>query len=206
LEEITLNIKDYGYIGEQEGTVARVTSVHRERFGIAGDFGEGYARLKAGEYYAGDEIFPTAGDFVRIDYIDNGDSRIISTCKKTVAALCDDARVVIFPEHDVKRNHIIYDFQDKFIDIARLYYKKTGKALAFVPMYIAPNLGKMYLGEPTLFCPDTPMDEERRRILEYLMDSVTGIACALPEHRVIPYRNIPKKDYPSNIPPREAKT
>ncbi len=32
------------------------------------------------------------------------------------------------------------------------------------------------------------------------------IACALPEHRAIPYRNIPKKDYPSNIPPREAKT
>jgi ribosome biogenesis GTPase len=85
MEEITLNIKDYGYIGEQEGTVARITSVHRERFGIAGDFGEGYARLKAGEYYAGDEIFPTAGDFVRIDYIDNGDSRIISTLpRKTV--------------------------------------------------------------------------------------------------------------------------
>ena len=80
-----MNIHDYGYTGKQEGTVARVTSVHRERFGIAGDFGEGYARLKAGEYYAGDEIFPTAGDFVRIDYIDNGDSRILATLpRKTV--------------------------------------------------------------------------------------------------------------------------
>ena len=132
------------------------------------------------------------------------DSRFISTFKKTVTALCDDTRVVIFPEHDVKHNHIIYDFQDKFIDIARLYYKKTGKALAFVPMYIAPKLGKMCLGEPTLFRPDAPMDGERQRILEYLMDSVTGIACALPEHTVVPYRNIPKKDYPSNIPSQEA--
>lgn len=80
-----MNIHDYGYTGKQEGTVARVTSVHRERFGIAGDFGEGYARLKAGEYYAGDEIFPTAGDFVRIDYIKNGDSRILATLpRKTV--------------------------------------------------------------------------------------------------------------------------
>ena len=79
MEEITLNIKDYGYPENQEGTVARVTSVHRERFGIAGDFGEGFARLKAGEYYAGEEIFPTAGDFVRIDYIENGDSRILAT-------------------------------------------------------------------------------------------------------------------------------
>ena len=30
------------------------------------------------------------------------------------------------------------------------------------------------------------------------------IACALPEHTVVPYRNIPKKDYPSNIPAKEA--
>ena len=74
-----MNLKDYGYIGEQQGTVARITSVHRDRYGIAGDFGEGYARLKAGEYYAGEEIFPTAGDFVRIDYIENGDSRILAT-------------------------------------------------------------------------------------------------------------------------------
>lgn len=85
MEEITLNLKDYGYMSEQEGTIARVTSVHRERFGIAGDFGESYARLKAGEYYAGEEIFPTAGDFVRIDYIENGDSRILATLpRKTV--------------------------------------------------------------------------------------------------------------------------
>ena len=74
-----MNLKDYGYIGEQAGTVARITSVHRDRYGIAGDFGEGYARLKAGEYYTGEEIFPTAGDFVRIDYIENGDSRILAT-------------------------------------------------------------------------------------------------------------------------------
>ncbi len=74
-----MNIYDYGYIGEQTGTVARITSVHRDRFGIVCDHGEGYARLKTKEYYAGDEIFPTAGDFVTIDYIENGDSRILST-------------------------------------------------------------------------------------------------------------------------------
>ena len=80
-----MKIYDYGYMDKQEGTVARITSVHRERFGIAGDFGEGFARLKAGEYYGGDEIFPTAGDFVRIDYIENGDSRILETLpRKTV--------------------------------------------------------------------------------------------------------------------------
>ena len=31
--------------------------------------------------------------------------------------------MVVFPEHYVPYNHILNDFQDKFIDIARLYYK-----------------------------------------------------------------------------------
>lgn len=128
------------------------------------------------------------------------DGRIISTFKNTVKRLCEGANVVVFPEHDVKYNHIIYDFQEKFIDIARLYYKKTGKELSFVPMYIAPNLRKMYLGEPIRFCADAPMDAERSRIRQYLMDQITQIACGLPEHTVVPYRNIPKRDYPSNIP------
>ena len=50
------------------------------------------------------------------------------------------------------------------------------------------------------------MDEERSRsrIREYLIESITGLACSMPEHTVIPYRNIPKKEYPSNIPAKEA--
>ena len=128
------------------------------------------------------------------------DTRILSTFKNTVKRLQEGASVVIFPEHNVKCNNIIYDFQDKFIDLAKLYYKKTGKELAFVPLYIAPKLKKMYLGKPIYFCADEPMDAERNRICKYLMDEITEIAQSLPEHTVVPYRNIPKKDYPSNIP------
>ena len=107
--------------------------------------------------------------------------------------------MVIFPEHDVKHNHIVYDFQDKFIDIAKLYYKKTGRELSFVPMYIAPALKKVFLGKPVQFCADEPMDTQRGRICSYLMDEITKIATALPEHTVIPYPNIPKKLYLSNL-------
>ena len=112
--------------------------------------------------------------------------------------------MVIFPEHDVKYNHILYAFQDRFIDVAKLYYRKTGKEVAFVPLYIAPKLKKMYLGKPIRFCAANPMDEERDRIREYLMNEITDIACNLPEHTVIPYRNIPKKYYPSNIPKEDS--
>ena len=32
------------------------------------------------------------------------------------------------------------------------------------------------------------------------MDSITDIAQSLPAHTVVPYLNIPKRDYPKNIP------
>ena len=54
------------------------------------------------------------------------------TFKNTVKKLQEGKSVVIFPEHDVKHNHIVYEFQDKFIDIAKLYYKRTGIVLRVV--------------------------------------------------------------------------
>jgi ribosome biogenesis GTPase len=77
-------IEQYGFTPEllpehAEGIPARITAVHKERFGVVSDYGEGYARLKAGEYYYNGEAFPTVGDFVLIDCVDGGDSRIIAT-------------------------------------------------------------------------------------------------------------------------------
>lgn len=126
------------------------------------------------------------------------DTRILSTFKMTVKRLDEGANVVIFPEHNVPHNHIINDFQKRFIDVAKLYHKRTGKALSFVPMYIAPKLKKIYLGKPVCFSPDKPLEEERIRICNYLMEEITSIARSLPEHTVIPYQNIPRKNYPKN--------
>ena len=63
----------------QEIITARVTAVHRERYGLATEQGECYGRLKTKEYYLEQADFPTAGDFVTAEYIENGDCRIIAT-------------------------------------------------------------------------------------------------------------------------------
>lgn len=128
------------------------------------------------------------------------DSRVLSTFKKTLRVLEDGTSVVVFPEYNKLHNQIIYDFQDKFIDLARMYYKRTGKCISFVPLYIAPALRQMHLGEPVTFSPDVPMDDERRRIRDELMTSITEMAQRLPRHTVVPYRNIPRKNYPTNLP------
>lgn len=134
------------------------------------------------------------------------DNRLLTTFKQTVSALAEDTNIVIFPECYTPHNHIVYQFENRFVDVAKLYYKRTGKAISFVPLYIAPALKKMYFGKPIQFHPDLPMEEERQRICNYLMDEITDIAVHLPRHRVVPYPNLPKKDYPYNVEKEENRT
>ena len=133
------------------------------------------------------------------------DKRIITTFKESIKKLNSGLDIIIFPEQDVKHNNIVYKFQEGFVDIAKIYYKRYGKELSFVPMYIAPRLKKMYIGKPVVFDGKADIAKERERISLYLMDEITDIATKLPEHIVIPYRNIPKKDYPLNRYDKGAK-
>lgn len=131
------------------------------------------------------------------------DKRILSTFRDTLNRLKEGASVIIFPEHEAPYDHILQDFQTGFVDVARSYYKQTGKCLQFVPMYLAPQLHKMVLGKPIAYCPDTPAKTERNRICDYLKKEISGIAHALPRHKVVPYLNLPKKEYVCNIPEKE---
>ena len=77
-----MNINDYGIVPNFEGLPgipARVTAVHKERYEIVCAQGITHARLKTREYFVDTQDFPTAGDFVMIHYIENGDSQIHAT-------------------------------------------------------------------------------------------------------------------------------
>lgn len=128
------------------------------------------------------------------------DNRILSTFRTSITMLCGEKNLVIFPEQDKKYNHILYDFQEGFVDLAKIYFGRTGKELSFVPLYIAPNLHKMVLGDPIRFSSEAPIEKERKRICAELMAAITRLAEELPPHTVVPYRNIPKKYYPQNLP------
>lgn len=77
-----MNINDYGTVPYYEnlpGIPARVTAVHKERYEIVCEHGITHARLKTKEYFVDTQDFPTAGDFVLINYVHNGDSQILTT-------------------------------------------------------------------------------------------------------------------------------
>jgi ribosome biogenesis GTPase len=82
LEEQALNINDYGVVPNTEnlpGIPARVTAQHKERYEIVCQHGISHAKLKTKEYFVDTQDFPTTGDYVMIQYIENGDSQIITT-------------------------------------------------------------------------------------------------------------------------------
>lgn len=124
------------------------------------------------------------------------DARAIHTFKETVEKLTEGDNVIIFPECPTRFNKIVNEFQDKFIDVARLYYKKTNKELSFVPMYNANKLKTIVFGKPIKFDINKDMAEQRKIICDYLKEEITRMAKELPVHKVVPYLNIKKKNYP----------
>lgn len=126
------------------------------------------------------------------------DSRVTGTFRESIRRLHEGTRIVILPERDEAYNNIVCGFHDKFVDVARMYYRKYKEEISFVPMYTAPHLKTVYLGKPVSFDSSAPIEEERTRICMSMMDGITEIARSLPEHTVVPYPNIPVKEYPSN--------
>ena len=84
------------------------------------------------------------------------------------------------------------------LSVAKLYYRKTGLKLKFVPMYICPAFKSVYFCAPVEFNPEAPIESERERISGLLMDEISEKAFSLPEHTVIPYPNIGRKSYKKN--------
>ena len=115
------------------------------------------------------------------------DSRILGTFKQTIACLQAGKHVIIFPECRKGHNQIVCQFQENFVDVARLYYKRTGQELLFVPMYLAPRLRTATFGTPIRYDHTAAPAEERTRICNALMDEITRVAQAMPEHIVVPY-------------------
>ena len=126
------------------------------------------------------------------------DTRGISTFKTSVKELKNNNHIIIFPEEHKPFNNILNDFQTKFIDIAKLYFKDTGKELSFIPMYNAPTIKTVIYGKPIKFDSSDKIENQRKIICNYLKKEITELAKSLPTHTVIPYENIRKKFYPKS--------
>ncbi len=82
-----IKLTDYGFLPNMitegsTGIPARVTAVHKDRYALICEHGEVNAILKTKEYYVDEQDFPTVGDFVLINYLDDSESQIIKTLER----------------------------------------------------------------------------------------------------------------------------
>lgn len=63
-------------------------------------------------------------------------------------------------------------------------------------MYNVPRLKKIVLGKPIKFNANELIENERKRICDYLKEEITKLAKDLPPHKVLPYNYVGRKNYP----------
>lgn len=123
------------------------------------------------------------------------DMRVVKTYKASVEELNEGKSVLIFPECPDEYNEIINKLNVYFVDVARYYYKQTGKELLFVPMYYGATIRKAIIGNAVKFDSNADIADERKRVTDALLDETTRVAKMLPVHKVIPFNNVKKKYY-----------
>ena len=133
------------------------------------------------------------------------DRRIFETFQQSVEAMKEGTRVIIFPECYDEYNNVVHQFQTGFVDVAKRYYRETGQEPWFVPLYVCPSLKRLVIGKPVQYNHEAKIKDEQLRITSYLMKEISEMAYALPRHRVTPYPNVSKKEYPENVRLAEAR-
>lgn len=115
------------------------------------------------------------------------DSNILKTFKQSVQALSEGDDLVIFAESPERYTEYINRLQPGFVDLAKLYYRRTRKKLNFYPVYLEKKNAVISVGKPILYDPEIPMEEQREQITAYLSDQIDQLARKLPPHQPRPF-------------------
>ena len=92
---------------------------------------------------------------------------------------------MIFADSPKRFSEFINELQPGFVDIARLYYRKSKKALKFFPVYLEKKNAVISVGKPIAYDPAQSLDEQREKIVSYLRDNIDRLGRALPKHKPV---------------------
>lgn len=111
---------------------------------------------------------------------------VLATFDATVKVLSEGDNVLIFPERPrrVKKGGkvtvehetvTVGDLYTGFANIGTLYFRETGKALRFYPIYANRKNRTFRIGEPVVFDPDNNPRDEKLRIAEVLQSRMLAL-------------------------------
>ena len=102
------------------------------------------------------------------------DARIMTTMRKSLAALKAGKHIVIFPElPDGFDSHDEY-LQMGWLNLCAMYHRTTGKTLKLIPVHIDQQAHLFRVGKAITADPDVPLGEQESRIERYLAAGLRG--------------------------------
>lgn len=116
--------------------------------------------------------------------VNHGDGRdILKAIDMSIHALEVDDNILLFPENPLITGHYLTDgvgeFFTGFVNIAKAYYKKTGKCLTFYSVFADKRKRTLSFSEGVTFNPAAPFHEEKKRIANSLHDRMVELSGSL---------------------------
>lgn len=105
-------------------------------------------------------------------------SGLKETLELSVDALIEGSNILIFPENPDSENDGRYNteglsaFSSGFAHLAKSYYKKSGKAVTFYPMYTDKQTRTIYFGDSVKYDPENPPALEKKRLVTLIESSM----------------------------------
>ena len=101
------------------------------------------------------------------------DTRAITTLKNTVRYLEQDESVCVFPDIEYKAGEEeSSDIYKGFLIIEKMYFKRTGKHVKFVPIVIDEENACIVERRPIVFSGEMPFDEEMQIVAEKIKEAI----------------------------------
>lgn len=101
------------------------------------------------------------------------DTRAITTLKNTVKYLEQDESVCVFPDIEYKAGEEeSSDIYKGFLIIEKMYCKRTGKHVKFVPIVIDEENACIVERRPIVFSGEMPFDEEMPIVAEKIKEAI----------------------------------
>ncbi len=99
--------------------------------------------------------------------------RIRATVDMSLDLLEKGENILVFPEDAKKpKNEAFCDFSTGFMNLARLYFEKTRKAISFIPVAVNRKVKGILVGKPIRFNALAPFRDEKQRLKQELETSI----------------------------------
>jgi hypothetical protein len=106
-----------------------------------------------------------------------GTRDVLKTFQMSVEALENNEKLAVFPDIDYQDSGSkVKEMYTGFLYIEKYYYRKTGKHVHFVPLYISKSKRKMIAGDPIVFSGEKSFRKQSESVLKQIKDRLNQFA------------------------------